>query len=236
LLNYLDFWLEYLPSTDRRAFLAVVFAFYCANPRRPNCPHLWIEKTPGNEMQVVQILKLFPSARFIHIIRDPRSNLTSLKRLYKVRERSWQVEEVATHLRNSIETGLSHQAHLGKDRYHLLQYEDLVTHPEIEMEKITRFLGIKMRPVLLTPTTNGLPAKPNSMYDNTNVYGKVLPTLRNNWQAELDVQERKKMLAILYHPVKRLGYEWNDAYYPARIQYILTKILKRFQRYLYHCS
>lgn len=231
LLNYLDYWLEYLPPSDRRPFLAVVLAFYCANPQRPSCPKLWIEKTPGNEKHVDYLLKLFPSARFIHIIRDPRSNLSSLKRFYKVRGWRWQIENVAAQLRKSIETGLLHQIHLGKKRYHLLYYEDLVTQPETEMEKVAHFLSIRMDQALLTPTTNSLPAKPNSMYDEANRYGEVLPILRDNWQDELDSLEYEKMLAILYRTTRRVGYQWDDVvFYPAYFRYILSKILKRIRR------
>lgn len=76
-LHYLDYWLEYLPPSDRAPFLAVVLAFYCANPERPTNPKLWVEKTHGNEMKVNQIINLFPDAQFIHIIRDPRPNIAS---------------------------------------------------------------------------------------------------------------------------------------------------------------
>lgn len=232
---YLGYWLERLPPSDRSPFLAVVWAFYCANPKRAANPKIWVEKDAGNEHRVDRILNLFPSARFIHIVRDPRPHIATLKRFTKIRERNWSVDNFAYSVRRSIETGLSNQERLGKERYHLLHYEDLVTNPEAEMKKVALFLGIAMDDILLRPTINGLPTKSNSMYKDRQVHGKILANLSDGWKSELESLEQENILAILYPAAKRLGYEWNVGavhYYQVRFRHLVSRILGRMRRQL----
>jgi hypothetical protein len=238
-LNYLTYWLENLPQSPRSPFLAAVLAFYCANSRRATTPKLWIEKTPGNELNVDQILNFFPSARFIHIIRDPRSNIASLKRLFKLRNWNWDTEAYAYSMRKSIETGFQNQERLGEDKYHILRYEDLVTNPEARIQDVARFLGIKMNKVILSPSVNGLPAKSNTMFEDRQIQGKILTTISDRWKTELDPQEQKMVWGILHSVANRLGYKWNVGftkwayflyYYQIRFRHFLFRILSRAKK------
>lgn len=70
--QYLQYWYHQLPNTWRSSVLSVVLAYYCANPAKSSHPRKWVEKTPGNEFRRDKILKHFPNAYFIHIVRDPR--------------------------------------------------------------------------------------------------------------------------------------------------------------------
>jgi len=238
-LNYLNYWLENLPQSAYSPFLAAVLAFYCANSRRATTPKLWIEKTPENELNVDQILTFFPSARFIHIIRDPRSNIASLKRLFKLRNWSWDTEAYAYSIRNSIEIGFLNQERLGDDKYHILRYEDLVTNPEATIKNVARFLGIRMNKILLSPSINGLPAKSNTMFEDRQIQGKIFTTLTNKWKTELDSQEQKMIWAILHSVTNRLGYKWNVGFtkwayylyhYQIRFRHFLFRILSRTKK------
>lgn len=230
-LHYLDYWLEHLPPADRTPFLAVVLAFYCANPKRPVNPRFWIEKTPGNESKVDQILDLLPSARFIHIMRDPQPNMGSLKRLHKLRGWNWNTATVASSLRRSIETGLLNQKRLGKNNYHILRYEDLVTNPEAEIKKLTIFLGITMDEILLFPTVNRLPTKSNTMFKDRQSYGEILSVPGNQWRNELDPFEQKAVMVQLYSTAKQLGYQWNTmSYYQACVYRLISRLFTRLHR------
>ncbi|MFX1508559.1 MAG: sulfotransferase, partial [Promethearchaeota archaeon] len=186
-----------------------------------------VEKTPENELNVDQILNFFPSARFIHIIRDPRSNIASLKRLFKVRNWSWDTEAYAYSLRNSIELGFLNQERLGEEKYHILRYEDLVTTPAANIKNVARFLGIKMNKVLLSPSVNGLPAKSNTMFEDRQIQGRIFTTLTDKWKTELDPQEQKMIWAILHSIANRLGYKWDVGFAKRTYYLYYYKILFR---------
>ncbi|WP_287584775.1 sulfotransferase [Candidatus Borrarchaeum sp.] len=232
-LYYLDYWLEYLPLSDRASFLAVVLAFYCANPKRPANPKLWVEKTPGNEMKTDQIKNLFPAAHFIHIIRDPRPNIASLKRLCKLRKWNWNALNYVKMIQNSIEAGFQNQERFGKEKYHILRYEDLVTNPVTQMKNIARFLEISMDEILLHPTVNSLPAKSNTMFEERQIQGKILMALSNRWRTELDSFEQRLISGILYPAAKRLGYYYDWNFGPISHVYYLCYYYEHFRKLIY---
>jgi len=194
--HYLSHWLDHLPQRDRSPFLAVVLTLHCANPARASQPKIWVEKTTGNEMRVSEILKLFPAARFIHIVRDPMALAASVKRFYRHRGREWHQGlpgamryilakvawrvsgrrtrisvskgplPVTLDMYRSFRAAAVNQDQLGPERYHVLRYEDLITDPEAETRKLASFLEVEWDASLLTPTSNGRPTASNSMYDD----------------------------------------------------------------------
>jgi hypothetical protein len=234
-VQYLIYWLGKLPRADRSYFLAAVLAAYCANPRCGSKAIAWVEKTTRNERRVQEILNLYPSAKFIHIVRDPMTVTSSLKRLYLHREKRWgkfvdigkiMVNKLAVRMgkvdvfsdaslgaigfaisiRNHMKAGTENLIALGQGRYHLLRYEDLIAEPEKEMRKIAHFLGIAWNASLLLPTSNGLPASSNSMYADRFVQGKILERQPDRWKNELTTFEQLVSRLILRRVSRNWGY------------------------------
>ncbi len=208
LLNYLDLWLDRLPDEYRRPVLATICSFFCANPRRSLEATRWVEKTPGNELHADVLLKHFPEARFIHIVRDPRENLASIKRLYRSRGWDFAVRGMTGTLARSFELAERNVACFGRDRYLVIRYEDLTGNPEAIMRNIAAFLAIEWRPSLLVPTVNGQSAKANSMYSDRQVTGVVRPSANDKWRQELTAYEQG-VIYQLEGQVRRLGYGWT---------------------------
>jgi len=211
-LHYLYYWLRTLPDDHRRPFLSVVLAYYCANPRRNPYPKAWIEKTPGNELKVSRILSLFPSARFIHIVRNPLNNTNSLKRLFKVNGWKWNIDGVGFNIKKSFKVGLSNRKKLGENRYLIIRYEDLLRNTVDEMYKVIDLIGVSMSNKLLRPTVNGLPVKSNTMFKEREIQGKILNDEDSNGYPELNPLEQESILAILYFTVRKMGYIWDKGF------------------------
>ncbi|WP_339136375.1 MAG: sulfotransferase [Candidatus Electrothrix sp. GW3-4] len=204
----LQHWYDQMPDTWRSSVLSVVLAYFCANPSRPLSPKLWVEKTPGNEFKVKEILDDFPSARFIHIVRDPRENLASLKRLYATRNWSWQPAGIADMLARSCRAAAMNQKELGHERYHVLRYEDLTDDPAGHMKRIGGFLGVGWHETMLGPTVNGLSAHANSMYKERQVTGAVRKSPQNKWRTVLTGPEQRMALNTR-NSTGELGYSWE---------------------------
>jgi len=81
-LGYLDF---YLNNSDQDAVVCVMMAIYSvfSDIFRETC--FWVAKYPNIEFQAVSLMKKFPNARFINVLRDPLTNLNSLKKNYHIR-------------------------------------------------------------------------------------------------------------------------------------------------------
>lgn len=208
LMDFLDYWLVELPAGQRSGFMAAVLAYFCANPNRPAQPLGWVEKTPLNEFRVKAALEVSPGAKFIHILRDGRENLTSLKTLFKNRNWPWHVEASVKGLARSLQAGLANRAKLGENSYLLLRYEDLLASPEEKMRTVAEFLGIPYQASLLRPTQNGEPAHANSMFREDQATGQLLPGRRSRWAETLTAEEQDALLAYYYPVARQMGYTW----------------------------
>ena len=189
-LEYMDYWFATLPDASRRPALTTVLSYFCANPKRSLSAEQWVEKTPGNEFRIDSIVSNFPRAKFIHIVRDPRENLASIKRLYYSRSWKWEARSIARSLADSYETAYENQEKLGKTNYLVVRYEDLTSNPGELMQEIAGFLQIGWEDSLLCPTINNRLAKANSMYKDRQATGVVRRSQADKWRSELTVFEQ----------------------------------------------
>lgn len=100
----------------------------------------WGDKTPINTIYLDKILKVFPKAKIIHIVRDPRDVVSSYLKagLYD------NVKEPTEFWNLCIESVKKIKA---SKKYQLIEikYESLVSHPENELRKVTSFLNISFK-------------------------------------------------------------------------------------------
>jgi hypothetical protein len=105
----------------------------------------WLEKTPRHVNFVPQMLKLFPDARVLNIVRDPRDVVSS-----NVRYQRLSPEQDAAQRRYiCIERSLSWNTMVDyaktllptEPRMMTLRYEDLITDPEGNLARVMAFIG-----------------------------------------------------------------------------------------------
>lgn len=104
----------------------------------------WADKTPQNIHALDYIWRLFPSAKFIHMIRDGRDVACSILPL---RWGPGSVRTAAGRWVDCIEKGVRHRE--DRERYLEVRYEDLVRHPERETRRVTAFVGEEWEPCML---------------------------------------------------------------------------------------
>jgi len=110
------------------------------------------DKTPGNLEDIPVLSKLFPEAKFIHIIRDGRDNAVSLwnfninTNIGKTVERWGTFEDFsrafASNWAGLVKEGRAVGQGLGSTRYVEVYYEDLLNQPFDELIKLLEFLGV----------------------------------------------------------------------------------------------
>jgi Sulfotransferase family len=97
---------------------------------------VWIDHTPSNFRRALTLLRLFPEARFIHLVRDGRAVAASLLPL------DWgpnNALHAAEFWMGRCATGLAAEAQLGPERVLRVRFEDLVSTPEIVLQQIATF-------------------------------------------------------------------------------------------------
>lgn len=101
----------------------------------------WVDATPENSHYVFGLARLFPQARFIHLLRNPIDVAKSLTQFSKVGARDYESEE-AFHvwLRLAGASVRAEQA-FGKDVVYRMKYEELVKDPNTALQSCLEFLG-----------------------------------------------------------------------------------------------
>ena len=96
------------------------------------------DKNPGYAIYTKQLLKIFPEAKFIHIIRDYRDNFVSIKNVdFEVPIPSLVVQKWKYFYKK-----FKKDSKLKPSVYRTLNYEELAKNPETEYSKLCGFLGI----------------------------------------------------------------------------------------------
>lgn len=99
----------------------------------------WIgDKNPVYATYTKELLKLFPDAKFIHLTRDHRDNIVSLK---NVDFEGPFAALLAYRWRHSAR-GLHYIKKKHSGRFYTIRYEDLVTEPVKYYQELCNFLGI----------------------------------------------------------------------------------------------
>jgi hypothetical protein len=96
----------------------------------------WCEKTPMNAHHIAALGKVFPKAKFIHIIRDARSCAASCRRRFFTTP-----QMAALRWKQTLRTA-RRQGEGVPGRYLEIRYEDLVGEPERWMREICGFLDV----------------------------------------------------------------------------------------------
>lgn len=194
------------------AFTARLLGLVQGNPARdvlgmaavalgPGERRAWVEKTPGHEHRLEQILEAYPQARFVHVLRDPRSVAAAIVRLDRATGQPTDLVDVGLTIRRSFEA-----AREGK-RYLIVRYEDLVGDPEGVMRRVASFAGIEWSDTLLTPTVGGVPATSNSAWSARKVTGEIEARRLDLWREELGHHEAGLIAAATRTAALRHGYE-----------------------------
>jgi len=102
-----------------------------------------LEKTPSNSLCVDLISRVCPDARLLHIVRDPRDVMASLRDAARGWGADWAPASSAAAARMWLQhyDGARTAVACG-DRYMELRYEDLRKDPEKLLSRVLDFLGL----------------------------------------------------------------------------------------------
>ncbi|TDB84585.1 sulfotransferase [Actinomadura sp. KC216] len=124
--------------------LGVVLRAYARRFGKPR----WGDKRPSYFRHADALLRMFPDAQFVHLIRDGRDCVASLQ------EMPWYGQDFHHAVcvwREAIDHGRRLSARLGSDAYYELQYERLVADPADELARLCGFLGEEFDPAMTHP-------------------------------------------------------------------------------------
>ena len=180
------------------------------------------EKTPNNVLIFPALINLFPEARFIHVVRDPRAVISSLLQVGKRAEKAgWKTEDY-THSVLAAISYVNRYLHSGFASYKIspervltLSYERLVSYPELETKGICRFLDIEWSQQMLCPGSIrhlGEKAVTNNVWYDTKSYNRDPESYEiDKWKAQLTYAQQV-LIATAFRDntdLVQLGYDFS---------------------------
>nr|PZN47305.1 MAG: sulfotransferase [Actinomycetota bacterium] len=184
--------------------IGTAFAEYARRFGKPR----WGDKRPSYFQHVGTLRRMFPDAQFIHLIRDGRDCVASLK------EMPWYRGNVYTAVANwadAIDFGRRHAAELPKDAYFELRYEDLTADPEGALRALCTFLGEEYDPAMRDQREVASQAVPPHKVWHRNTHREVNRSRVGSWANRLEPWEVSLCETVLGERLTALGYELSGA-------------------------
>ena len=231
------------PKNANKDLLVLMMEAYAETLGIPPDPIVrWVEKTPANRRFVPEILRRFPSAKFLITIRDPRAILAAQIALEKTRKtREFSVYYCVSHWLQAAQMALRAQR---KEIVGIVtRYEDLVTNPAAAMQRVCEFLEVTFdRGTVLTPTKAGKFWPGNSATERE--FTEVTKDRSASWQRELTMDEigwvewhcrelmphfgyapRSPHRKLLHHWARPIRQERPKQYFKSRYYSVRDKLL-----------
>ena len=195
---------------DHGAFVRSFFELF----RMSQGADRWADKTPRNVRHLDGIWRMLPTARFVHVVRDGRDVVCSLRTHPRFRVVDGNLvptgilrdlDECMDRWIHDVEAGIQHQ---DDPRYLEVRYEELVGAPEATMRRVLDDLGEPWSDAVLahheiTAETHD----PVHFPQNAEAVEPVSDTSVERWRTDLTADEQSRVAERLGPLLLRLGYE-----------------------------
>ena len=190
--------------------VGTVFRLYAARFGKPR----WGDKRPAYLRHLPALLRMFPDAQVVTIMRDGRDCVASLK------EAPWSSSsfpDLIDAWARSADAARRAARVYGPDVFHLLRYEDLVADPETHLRTLCRFLGEDYDPAMARPDQLAPVAVPGYKTWHHRTHRTVTTDRVRSWRQRLTPAEVERCEAVLGPRLARFGYPASTGVAPDRI-------------------
>ncbi len=191
----------------------------------------WAEKTPDHMLHSAAIRKIYPHARIIRLVRDPRAVAQSLARV------PWGESQFLDGIHYWLSRDIPTARVFSEDRDAItVRYEDLVRDPERKMRDICKFCDLSFEASMLTPQQNASSVvashetwkrKNHSVIDSGNA---------DSWRDSLEPSDNLASQCVVHERLK--AYEYSQDFSPVGTVTLMyggklsrhAELLRRFSR------
>ena len=168
----------------------------------------WGDKTPVNAFDLPRIIKAFPTAKFIHIVRDGRDVYLSWAKAEWARH---DLKKAARKWKGWVWSAYRLAEKLGLSRYMVVRYETLVQNPRTELQKICMFLDEQFSENMLEyyKKQDLIPEKDRSFHQLLSKPPE--PSRMLAWRKKLTQAESEEFERIAGSILLRYGYEVSQS-------------------------
>lgn len=163
---------------------------------------IFIEKTPQHVIHLDKLVRYFPNAKFVNIVRDGRDCFCSAKHHENIPQRS-SVRIFASYWKECVTPPLMLKHN---KRLYTFKYESFTKAPEVELNKLMKFLGHELMDKQLDPETyrkDKRASNENFKRLNENINESSVA----RWKDELGEDEKRVFKEIAGKELSSYGYE-----------------------------
>jgi hypothetical protein len=186
------------------------FEAFCRRRMRGLGKSRWGEKTPRHVFRIVEMLGLWPEARVVCLVRDPRAVVASYRDWKRGRPdstapdrfratRSYHPVLSALLVKGAMEASEQARRRFGTERILLLRYEELVTEPERSVRALAEWLGVDYVSSMLD-----VPDRYGSYGD---VNGGISQAPLERWRSKLSPTEISVIQTCCRGTMEQAGYQ-----------------------------
>jgi hypothetical protein len=186
-----------------RAFANTIYA----NAIAKSGGQRFIDKTPRYIFIVKDLIRLFPAAKFVFLLRNPLSILSSIVNT-QIQEDLWGLENFSEELLRGPESILQGIQTLG-DKAIVVRYEDFVSAPEESLKKLCDPLNLDYEPGMLEYDNSQ--AMQGRMQDRTGVHQYLRPE-KSRAESWRDVLNNAQQTHFAQCYLQDLGRDTLDAF------------------------
>ncbi len=171
----------------------------------------WAEKTPQNIRHLDWIMQRFPEAAIIHIVRDARDVICSMRQHPDWRwvDGTWQKvlvpRTLATYAQRWLDDVAIGQAWRGDPRYTEVRYESLVDDPTTTLQAICGGIGVDLDAAWLASVGRDEDVAPEAK--RPDYEGAVSSASVGRWRTDLNAAEQREVERLCGPRLRELGYE-----------------------------
>jgi len=179
--------------------IGTVFRLYAERFGKPR----WGDKRPAYLRHLPELLRMFPDAQVINIVRDGRDCVASLK------EAPWSPPDFTDLIDSwarAADAALRAGRRYGPSTYHWLRYEDLVAEPVAELRAICAFLGEEYDAAMARPQEVAAVAVPEYKTWHTRTRERVTTDRVCSWRERLSAVEVERCEAVFGDRLALFGY------------------------------
>lgn len=185
------------------SFADAIHAAYAAYARKQGKAR-WADKTPDYIDHLPLLSRLFPEARFVHMVRDGRDVALStldLRRFHR------HAATCGYFWARQIAAAIGEGRRLGPGRYLELRYEDLLDGPERELERLCTFVGLPYDDAMLQHDEHDLEKLPERFRPiHTRLALPPTKGLRD-WRTQMSPREVAEFEAVAGDQLRAAGYD-----------------------------
>ncbi|GAA3218482.1 sulfotransferase [Actinocorallia longicatena] len=181
------------------SMLGTVLRAYAASHGKPR----WGDKRPTYIRYLPDLIRMFPDAQFVHLIRDGRDCVGSLKQM------SWWKYDTAYAINTwarAIDNGHEAGRRMPPGSYYELQYEHLVADPAAELQALCAFLDEAYDPSMLRPHELAS-VTPRRKTHHARTQGEIDAAAVRSWESRLTGAEIRLAEHVLGDRLETYGYD-----------------------------